>query len=217
MSLTISIDSSRIGNAEAVTKALLSVEINRAMAQGVSQRIKRHLIGLSSSRWSARPEGSVPTQFYAKASRATHVFSAEQTGFSVGVDQIGMRQRLMGGPIDPVNRKVLTIPADGAAYGHRAGEFDNLQLAWRVVDGKAKCIGLESTDGTKGRERILTGSGRWRTVSRASLGNRLMFRFIRHADQKGDPTVLPTPDEMKQAAVDAAGQYLKAIKARRAK
>ena len=34
-----------------------------------------------------------------------------------------------------------------------------------------------------------------------------MFWLVKHVDQKADPTVLPEPDELKDAVLDVLGRY----------
>src|SRR5947209_7974293 len=70
------------------------------------------------------------THFYARAAEATNW----QEGFGfvmIGVNQIGIRQRFLGGDIEAKDKK-LTIPAVPEAYGKRAGEFNNLKFGFAL-------------------------------------------------------------------------------------
>lgn len=67
-------------------------------------------------------DGYPSTGFWAEASDATH-WSQVPDGVVITVSKIGVRQRLEGGPIKPVNGAFLTIPICAEAYGKTTRDF----------------------------------------------------------------------------------------------
>jgi hypothetical protein len=152
-----------------------------------------------------------PSQhFYARAAQATNW--QEGFGFvTISVNQIGVRQRLLGGPIKPTGgRKYLTIPAVPEAYGKRASEFNNLEFGFAadpenpgtvapaLVERKATNIkiGKQKKDGS--RSIAPTSS---------STGLTAIFWLLAVANQKPDPSVMPSDEEF-QTAMDESVDVL---------
>ncbi len=67
------------------------------------------------------------THFWQRAAEATS-YRVEGDDVVVSVDQIGIRQRFLGGAIRPIRGKYLTIPAMAATYGHTASDFNDLKV-----------------------------------------------------------------------------------------
>jgi hypothetical protein len=108
--------------------------------------------------------GGKRTHFYAQAARGTF-YTLLPDGVMLGVNQVGIRQRFKGGPIEPSNPpKYLTIPACAEAYGHRAREF-SLRFNMNPKTGK------------KWLSDIDTGKP--------------MFWLVPGVNQQADSTVLP--------------------------
>ena len=151
--------------------------------------IQRNFRSLGSNK-----RGWPTTEFYNRAADATNW----QEGFGfvmIGVNQIGIRQRLMGGPITPQNAKMLTIPARAEAYGKRAREFSGLRF--KIV-----------LDPETGRMRpALVNMGASATLIAEKKGKRGGFKAIgsefseqplfwlsKGVKQKPDPRVMPSDD-----------------------
>lgn len=140
------------------------------------------------------------THFYARAAEATNW----QEGFGfvmISVNQIGVRQRLVGGDIKPVNAGALTIPAVPDAVGKRAGEFNNLKFSFALDPKSGKMrpalveaeatqikIGKLKKDGTRGIKPISS------TTAKVAI-----FWLLGGVSQQGDPSVIPSDDEFNQA------------------
>lgn len=150
------------------------------------------------------------THFYARAAEATNW----QEGFGfvmISVNQIGIRQRLVGGPIVPgPGKKYLTEPAVPDAAGKRAAEFPNLKFAFALDPDNPGTVrpalvekpgvlkfelGQKKKDGTRSvlHQRVTTG-----LVP--------IFWLLAGANQQGDPTVMPSDEQFQQVfdqSVDA--------------
>jgi K+-sensing histidine kinase KdpD len=229
MSFTLSIQDEVTPALKALKPVLAAGEINRVMGQAVSNLVRAHLV--ERDRTHANALGGKRTHFYGRAAKATF-YTATATQASVTVAAIGIRQRLQGGQILPRNAKLLTIPAIAEAYGKRAREFNNLRFAI-VPNEKGKMqkalVEAESTSIKKTKETA-SGAGYWETYYLAGkksrrwvsakwkvtgrTGGRVFFWLAKQANQKPDPTVLPTDQAMAAAAVAAASAAVdRALKA----
>ena len=119
----------------------------------------------------------------------------------VSVNQIGIRQRLQGGPIRPVNAKMLTIPAQPDAYGKTAGEFGNLEFKM-VLDPssghmRAALVEKKGTPKTKvawSKSKKDGRAVRKETVTSASTGLPI-FWLARSVNQQPNANVFPSDAE----------------------
>ena len=148
---------------------------NVAMAEFVAERIREHLRvkNLEPNKLNA-PK----TNFYAQARDATFT-EVSETDAIIYIAKDGMRQRYLGGKINPVNAKALTIPK-AAAYGRTAREFGG-ELRFVLIN-RGNLIGL-----------LKLGDDADAPV---------MFLLVKQVKQDPDPTVLPTDDELRAAAVE---------------
>lgn len=164
------------------------------MARSVANHIKAHFARLDASR--ANALGGKRTHFYAQAARGTqhHVLP---DGFVIGVNQVGIRQRWLGGKITAKNSKFLTIPASPEAYGKRAREFNDLRLA--VLGGKLALVKAEATQVRFGRKRK-DGSRKVSAVAE-STGLEVMYWLKRSVNQQGDSSVMPGHIELLSVAL----------------
>lgn len=151
------------------------------------------------------------THFYARAAEATNW----QEGFGfvmISVNQIGVRQRLQGGDINPTGgRKYLTIPAVAEAYGKRAGEFNNLRFGF-VLDpetGKTRPALVEAEATQIKISKIKKSGKRTITPTSSTTGKVAIFYLIAGAHQEADPTVLPTDEEFQTAMDQSIDALLK--------
>ncbi len=138
-----------------VKDAATAAGLSLVMARAIGIQVKDHLIALNAERH------RYGRNYYAQAARSVTARAAG--GFAlVSITQIGIRQRLYGGEITPKNgKRFLTIPADPAAYGMRAGEMQDLKVA-----------------------RVMNPDGRlqWALVRRASSA----ISFVRRKRKDGD-------------------------------
>lgn len=142
------------------------------------------------------------THFYARAAEATNW----QEGFGfvlISVNQIGIRQRLEGGDIKPVNASMLTIPAVADAYGKRAREFSNLKFGFALdpETGKMRPALVEAQATQIKIGKIKKSGQRSIKEGTTSTGLVAIFWLLAGVHQEPDPTVLPTDDQF-QAEMD---------------
>ena len=152
----------------------------------------------------ANKRGWASTHFYGRAAEATNW--QEGFGFlNIVVNQIGVRQRLMGGDIRPVNAGALTIPAQEEAYGKRAREFSGLKFAF-VEDPergvmRPALVAMRSTGSNVEPVTIKSGKNkgqtRWKETSQ-TFGLQALFWLSKGVHQEADPSVLPSDDEFLQ-------------------
>lgn len=163
----------------AISSAVKPAALRPIVGRSAMQTYRRHLFALNRSRPNAL--GGPRTNFYENAARGTQ-FQEVADGVIVSINQIGIRQRIVGGTIRPRTKKFLTIPVVPEAHGKRASEFPGLVL---MFDRNGRPIGLGEKDITQAGA---IGGGR-RTS--AASGIRMIFRLARSVTQQPDPTVVP--------------------------
>lgn len=166
------------------------------MAAAIGPRATR-LVQQNFRKLGANAKGWPSSHFYGRAAESTNW--SEGLGFvEISVGQIGIRQRLLGGVIKPVNAGALTIPAQPDAYGKTAREFSNLQFKM-VLDpergvmrpalvekaGTAKTkVGRKKKDGTRTETEVSQATG---LVA--------LFWLAKSVSQEADPKVMPSEPE----------------------
>jgi hypothetical protein len=143
------------------------------------------------------------THFWQRAAEATQ-YEVGEDAVRVSVNQMGVRQRLLGGDIDPVRAKFLTIPAIAETYGHRASDFGNLKIVrgpFRTYTGRLAALALVPADWKADKARPFSSAG-------------VYFWLVRHVSQDPNPDVMPSTDEILDAALSAVDRFL-ANKSRR--
>jgi len=173
--------------------------VKPAIGRAVARLVQQHFLRLNRSR--ANPLGGTRTNFYAQAARHTR-FQVTSGGVRLTVDQVGIRQRLQGGQILPRHAAYLTLPVIAQAYGRRAGDFSQLELLWRRIGGQTRAVALVEA---------AAKSPRARGLATASAGGKVFFWLVQSVTQKPDPSVLPTDQEMKDAASAGANEYFRAL------
>lgn len=171
-------------------------------ARAAANLVRAHLFDLNTSR---HKHGR---NYYAQAARSVNTRLAPQ-GAAVTVSQLGLRLRLLGGVVRPVNAKMLTIPDENApeAHGVRAREFNDLdrqlvtnpktgRLQWALVRRPSTAIRFARRKRADGSIATTVRPGELRE-------GKVMYWLVRKTTHKADPTVLPTGPAMTGAAVGA--------------
>lgn len=165
--------------------------------------VQRNFLSLGKNK-----RGWPTTNFWARAAKATNWQVG--TGFvMIGVNQIGVRQQLLGGDIRPVNAQALTIPISPVAYGHTAREFPGAFLlftpkgAYIVQHGETVSASGEVKGPTLKGKKVLGGNFKRR--QRASLN--FLFKLARGVSQRPHPEVMPS-DEAWNKAFDESVEAL---------
>jgi hypothetical protein len=117
-------------------------------------------------------------------------------GVVLAINNPAVRQRYLGGTIRPVNSRMLTLPAQGAAYGVRARDagitlkvmfapdpkLNKWRLALVAPEAVTKETGAPRKDGTR-RRRVIKPSGIW-------------YWLVSKVTQQGDKSTLPTSEQL---------------------
>lgn len=176
-------------------QAMDQSRIAAPIGAAVKKLFQMHLLGNPSNR-----QGWPSTGFWAGAARSTS-YAVVRDGALVSVAKQGVRQRYVGGEIHPVKASYLTLPARAEAYGKRAGEFDNLVVAWRREGGKSvpwALVEAPSQSVAFGRRR----KDNSRKVTEGSeVGGAVYFWLVKSVTQKGDRSVLPSDEEITNTAM----------------
>jgi len=184
------------------------------MAAEVGPRCTR-LVQRNFRQLGTNAKGWPSTHFYGRAAEATNW----QEGFGfvmIAINQIGIRQRLEGGDIKPVNAGALTIPAMPEAYGKTAGEFSNLKFAMiedpergtmrpALVAMRSTSSQVERVNITRGKQK---GQTRFKEVSQ-TFGLQALFWLAKGVHQEPDPSVMPTDGEFEHAFGQSVDALLK--------
>lgn len=178
-----------------------ATELLNRMGEVLQETVRAHfeaLAGDSAHHKSSEALGAERTGFYEEAARNVQSPQIEGGGVAVSVDHAGLAQRYFGGDIHAKEGGFLTIPARAEAYGHRAREFDNLQL-----------IIFPSGAGALIAKGAVTQRGKRGAAAQFdSEGSEVFFWLVRQVHQEADPTVLPDDDEILNPAIAAAGDYI---------
>jgi hypothetical protein len=138
---------------------------------------KRHFNALDRSEPNAL--GGARTHFYRRVANSAH-FDEVGDGVVVSVNEIGVRQRIVGGTIRPkAGKKFLTIPVAPEAHGKRAGQFTDLVVIW---DRNGRPVGLGQKDNSQ------IGTSRGGKVTGAS-GVHMLYRLAKSAQQQPNPSI----------------------------
>jgi hypothetical protein len=217
MSATVTIKAENIdqilAEVDQLGRDITSDDVKAVMGRAIRNVIVDHFVEIandSAHHRTARAFGAPPTGVYEQAARGTSQPEVSSEGVAISIHQVAIAQRFFGGPIQPVNAKFLAIPARSEAYGKRPREFDNL----RAIIFKSGAGALVQRDasvtrsGDRGSRRIAGLAG---MHEGESLGGLVFFWLVKQVVQPPDPTVLPTEDEMLNAAVENAQQYIERL------
>lgn len=179
----------------AIGQSVQPERLKPIVGRAVVNRIRTHLFDADRTKPNAL--GGQRTHFYADAARGTQ-FTVVTDGVVVSINQVGIRQRILGGTITPQKAKYLTIPARAEAHGKRASEFNDLV----VVYGRSG----EPVALARAWQTSLRGSrGPGQTPRRrgAEQGGEIMFWLTKSVTQRPDPSVVPTTFDLAAAAISA--------------
>lgn len=146
-------------------------KIAEAAALGVMEKVKGHLEARSQR--TSRPAGFPKSNYWADAADSVDV-----VGNIVEVVKEGAALHYFGGVLYPREAKALAIPERGDAYGKRPKEYDPSREALALIWPKGESTG--------------------RLVEKES--GETVYMLVDHATIQADPTVLPTDEELMDAA-----------------
>lgn len=176
--------------------------IKPRIATAVTSLIKDHLFQRDQQ---GNKNGWPSQHFYSGAAKATS-WTILADGVQVSINKQGFRQRLQGGVIKPVTKKLLAIPARAEAYGKRPFEFANLKVKFgKRSDGSIGPVALVAREG--GAQRAKFSKDRMMGDGHAITGieeGMVLFWLVKQVTQQGDPSILPTQTQMETVALAAA-------------
>jgi hypothetical protein len=164
---------------------------NGAVGRAVVKLVRNHFLALPPNK-----RGMPTTHFWRRAAKAT-TSQADRDSVHIRINQVGVSQRLLGGPIDPVRVEFLTIPAIAESYGHRAGDFNSLKVvrgSFKMYTGRIVSLALAPEDWKPNPANPGDSSG-------------VFFWLVRHVTQDPDPTVLPSRRKIRHAALAALKEF----------
>lgn len=207
MTVSISIDGQALERLQQFQENLTDDGKKHAAGRGVRRLLMDYLGGLDASH--ANKIGGKRTHYYADAARNTS-YDITSDGADVKTHQIGIALHYYGGIVKPTGgRRFLTIPVDPSAYGRRAGEFDNLDIAWgRTQGGKPRPIGLVTKNEWAYQTKKNRKSGVKEVVSASWSAGKWMYALVYSATIPADKDILPAEDSIQLAALTAITDYI---------
>lgn len=196
ISLLVNISDAATPALTALTGALKPRVIAASVGEAEVKLFQNHFLnaGANKNSWPT-------TAFWPRAARAVN-FQASDNGVIISVNQQGVRQRYAGGDIFPTNgHQYLTIPARAEAYGKRAGEFNNLKVAF----SRGHAFALVEADATK------ITKGKKGDFSTDTVGGGVYFWLVKSVHQQPDPTVLPDPRDIRDVAMGTINDIVERI------
>lgn len=157
---------------------------------------RRHFYTLPPNRMGGRS-----TNFWGQCADATRWLPSGM-GVVIEVAKVGARQRYLGGPIDPVNKKYLAIPANPMSYGKNPSEFDHLKYV-QFGRGQDAPKALVMTGETSTQIAPNRGQNKGFKAVAANLGIVVMFWLEDHVDQDGNENVIPSKEQIFSAIEEA--------------
>lgn len=175
------------------------INVANMVRQPLETFVRMHLASLPRNK-----KGWPSTGFWEAASRATIAFAKEDGSVEIQVKKLGVRQRAFGGPIAPVNAKALAIPISPVSYGHLPREFPGLFLLRTKKGAYLVQPGEEISEKTgRTKKTTLRGGSKAGEKRRLQAGLNFLFKLSAGVNQKADPKVMPS-DENIRATVHSA-------------
>jgi hypothetical protein len=178
-------------------------EVAAVAGRAVAGMLREHLFDLDAER--PNKMGGARTHFFGDCARSVQNPEVEGNAAVIAINQVGLAQRWLGGIIRPVTATLLAIPARAEAYGKAPGEFNDLEFV-PTGKGRGMLVQAMQTQVSTGNfgHKIKTNE-RYKTTT---VGALVMFWLVDEVNQAPDPTVMPTDEEMGEAAGDAVEVYL---------
>jgi hypothetical protein len=207
MSISISITDQVTETLRIMQEDMSGEEMKHSAGRGVRRLLMDYLRNLDASR--PNKLGGKRTHYFADLARGV-TYDVASDGAVAHITGMGVALHYYGGVIKPTGgRKFLTIPVDPEAYGRRAGEFNNLEIAWGLSKGgKPRPIGLVKKNDYVFKTAKNRKTGAKEVVSASWEGGKWMFALVYSATIKADKTILPEDDTIQAAAVASISGYI---------
>lgn len=163
-------------------------DVRKVMGRAMATKLRKHFSTLDRQR--PNKLGGTRTHFWGEVRRSVQQPElVGGDGVKVSIDHVGIAHQYFGGEIRAKNAGKLTIPAHPAAHGHRAREFDLHPIYFENGDG------------------ILVKDN---TESKTGIGE-VYYRLVDKVVKKKDPSVLPTDQDLQDAAFTAGEEHMQNI------
>jgi hypothetical protein len=179
---------------EAQLKKLSPRFVNRIAGRAGQNFVREYLFKFNASH--PNKMGGDRTNFYAQAARGT-TWASDEIKAVISINQVGIRQRWLGGEIKAKPGHYLTIPARAEAYGRRAREFPDLTVAF--IGGKPALVQANQTAVSFSKGKVKRGK---------ETGGVVYYWLVPSVVQEGDPEVMPSKEKLKSHVLDELGQAL---------
>lgn len=183
-------------------------DIMMAAGQGVSNAVRDRFRLLQATR--PNKQGFPRRNLWAQMLRSVSNPSRQMGGVTVNISHVAAARLYFGGDFTPRNTDYFTIPANAQAYGKRAREFGFLTFTFAMNQwGKMQPalvdmprpefkLGGKKKDGSRAVQPQVT-----------RLGGVVFYWLTKHVHQNPDPSILPTEEQLRGAALAAADDFLK--------
>ncbi len=203
MALTVEIDVKMSENLRNM-QPLPMGRVRHVGGRGLVNVLREHFSRLDRER--PNQLGGKRTHFWRQVAHSVQQPRTAGDKVIVSINHVGAAQRLFGGSIVPVNAKYLTIPARAEAHGKRAREFPDLEILWGKRGRPVALVQRQQTSVNYGRDK-----NKGVPKSGGERGGGVFFWLVQEVTQRADPTVLPTDDELGNAAVAAMREFVDAF------
>lgn len=156
-------------------------DFNEVVVEAASEAVREHLVEENRKRPNAL--GGTRSNFYTQASESITT-KATRNRAEINVTHPGFALRYFGGVVKPTKKKALAIPARAEAYGLGPREPGVPELSAFYFKGDGNAFGgLQDDQG------------------------RVWYWLADKTEHKGDKTLLPSPDSLRDAASEALEDY----------
>lgn len=172
-------------------------------ARGAADLTRQHLFALD--------ERSPRSHFYSAAAKSIEEPVVESGGASFTINKVGLAQRWLGGPITAGKgtsnvtggpTKYLAIGTD-EVEGKTPWEVSKEQDVAFVPRGAGKAMLVQAMQTT-----VTRGPNKGKTAMRANPAGMVLFWLVPEVTQEGDPNVMPSEEDMSEAARYHLDNYL---------
>lgn len=152
-----------------------------------AEALRDPLLKLVRDNYEAQPPnkwGAPSTGYWHSAAANTYGVTGDH-GVTLVTDKIGVRQHFLGGPIYPINARLLSIPACAETHGKTPRDFTGLVVTVLPSEQYALLALIKSSD----LDFVRDPRNRLRAASKA------MFWLASRVNQVPEPDVIPSDKE----------------------
>lgn len=172
---------------------------NRAAVEAMLPLVQEHLLHMAQTNHNVF---GVRSSFWNDMLSATHTSSDGDAGILSMPSAVHLRAE--GGTVVPTEAENLAIPARTEAYGKSPRDFNDLRLI--IFGSGTLALVQQDQQAIKYGRKHKDGS---RTITPGEVkGGEIYFWLVPEATIEGDPDVLPTEEELGEAAEQGVVDYI---------